>query len=239
MDDFHATRKGDVLSVETRGEFITRVIGKNRFIAGMSVGILSGFFSKEAELIECSQDMEKSSYVVRFTGKDNEVIKHKSGDDYNRLNGFGLAAGPDLKSMLRKKLFSMEGNAIYFRNARMLMLESTLFHLMGASGLMMDRVPAIACKVFRESLGGSKDIVMLKNLLQITGWGRVSIAQSRNNITVSISNQPYGLQHEMDNWDFLSGVILGYIRAFDQSARMKSARAYPRRLVFSYSTSGS
>lgn len=202
----------DEIRVKTEDEFITRIIGRNKFMPGFMIGVISGFSSNDMEIVRITQNKEKSFYIFQVIDKKMMLVRHKSKEKYNTLNKFPETKGIDLKHVLGRKMFRIKkNNRIYFRDMPMVILENSLFHIIDKRNILMNKIPGISYKVFHKTLGNTKDLFLLKNLIQISGWGNVKIIDSENEITVEISNQPYGIQREKDNWGFLVQMILGYL----------------------------
>lgn len=76
---------------------------------------------------------------------------------------------------------------------------------------------------------------MLKNILQILGWGEVKISVKNNSILFSVKYPPCGLQTENDNWAFLAEVVQGYLWLLDKKTKINKTEYRNRVLRISYS----
>lgn len=218
MSGYYITRKGRNLTVETRDEGMTELIGRNAFLTGFHQGVLSALYRREVEITDILQTRKQCSYGFRITNKKSP-IEGKRKEEYNRLNRIQLAKDITLKDMLRKRLVSLEGNKMYFRGRILYPIENTAIHLFSNQGPLLESVPRISREFFGELLkadsGHDEKMRLLRNLLQAMGWGVFSVARERDSLRIRIDNPPYGLQKEDDNWDFLIKMIHGYVMAVD------------------------
>lgn len=225
IDDFLMEKRDDELIVKTKNEFITRTIGKNRFIVGVIRGFLQSYFGKKVILLDSKASGEDMHYTFRLTGEIHTVhIRNK--EQYNKLNERQSGSGVTLKNALQSRILTLKDkNRIYFRDRPLIPVENTVFHIIGNKNILMDRVPAISFNFFKgivnETAPPEKNILLLKTLMQATGWCNVKIMLSETGITMQLTNLPVGLQEEQDNWIFLTNVITGYLWIMDKRYRME------------------
>jgi len=90
----------------------------------------------------------------------------------------------------------------------------------------MNRVPHLSYEFFKDIVEKDSSqegkLILLKNILQIMGWGLIETSIVKDNkISITIKYPPYGMQIEKDNWYFLIHMILGYIWLLDKRFRME------------------
>ena len=226
VEDLQIIEKNNKVIIITRGEGTTRDIGKNNFMVGFYAGILSAFYGKEVKPVKVKQTKEKCEYAFSITTTPF-VIKGKPKDYYDRLNQIEVTGDKGMKDALKLGLFQLsENNRIYFRGKSIVPIESTLYHIIGNEGLMIDKIPHISKDYFKEIINKETTresrLVLLKNLLQTMGWGIVKIIDKNKKIIFEIKNPPYGLQKEKDNWDFLVHVILGYLWLINEKFKIEN-----------------
>jgi hypothetical protein len=133
VDDIQVEKKNDVVTIKTKNEYITRIIGKNKFSVGFFKGILEVLTNSGFICIYSNQTKEKAEYKFRAneTLKKN-IIEAKDKNIYNDLNTLGSIKGFTIKDALRKKLLQLKSdNRLYFREKVMSPVENTIFHLFG------------------------------------------------------------------------------------------------------------
>jgi hypothetical protein len=172
-------------------------------------------------------------------GKQGFDVQSKSKEEYNRLNSFEAGDGASLRDALRKRMFTLEkDNRLYYRGFSLSPVENTIFHLMGKHDELLRDVPGMSRGFFGGLLAGGTEpvanITMLKNLLQVMGWGLISVVFRGKSLRIEIRSPPYGMQKGGDNWHFLSGTILGYLGAFMHGPREAGYAHSRRRLVLRY-----
>ena len=249
MNDIRIEKNGRELSVITANEYVTRIIGRNCFITGQWEAALMMYY--DSAISEEKNEQTKSRSVYRFRLSEKMKIDIPSRDKklYMKLNNASKGRGLTLERFIKSGLLKLKpGNRLYFRNKPMVLIENTLFHLFSNSGILMDSVPGITSGVFADIIDASapleKKLQLLKNILQMCGWGVVKIVCSDNGktngqfaaVVVSISNQPYGMQSERDDWTFLANFILGYMRLIDKGTRILSIEESPKRLEIKYTS---
>jgi len=238
MAYFHMSENDGLFEINTVNEGLTRCVGRNSLMTGFYKGILSSLFGTGFRTADVSQSRERCRYLFERTGEPFAVVG-KSKPVYDRLNRIE-GEGFTLNDALRSRLLEMKGNMICFRGKSIFPIENTLFHLIGAKGIMMERITAISSAFFKDIIDMEspevKKALLLKTLLQVMGWGMTSMAFRGDNVYVSIRHPAYGMQLEKDNWDFLAHTILGYLRLhnekFDivktEEGRMKLKIVYAR-----------
>ncbi len=237
MDELRATRDGDVITFDTKNEFITRIIGRNSFMIGFFSGGIISYFGLKTELLDFSTDRYKARYRFRVMGKQ-APFENKDKETYNKMNSIYVKTGKSFRDSLKSRLFTLKGNRIYFRGKSVIPVENTVFHIMGNHGIMIDSVVEISCEMFSDVVikgtETDKKLLLLKNLFQSMGWCTVKIIRSGDSVVMNLSSLPVGLQREKDNWEFLSNVFFGFVKAIDKRAVMKSreTRNNNMRIVF-------
>jgi len=224
MNDFSISRDGNILAIETKREGMTELIGRNSFLTGFHRGVVNALYRKEVEILDVKQNKRQCLYTFRVLDKDFKV-NGKSKEEYDKLNDAAQLKSPTLHEMLKSRVFRLEGNKLYFRGKIIYPIENTAIHLFGNRGLMLESVPEISYEFFREILDKNSreedKLRLLKNLLQVMGWGIFGITKGDSYLNVKIENPPYGLQRERENWDFLIKMIEGYVRTIEENYRIE------------------
>jgi hypothetical protein len=240
LSDLKANIKNGEITLSAYEEAMTRCIGENEFCIGLWEGVLSGLYRRDAEALSAGQSGEKSVYALslKYTPFD---IESKGKGRYTSMNRtFG--ENGELKRYLRMRIIVLENNRMYFRGKSVVLGENTLFHLFGQKKILIGRVAGISHSCFRDIIdpGSSPDskIALLKNILQVFGWGEIKIMYGANGITVKIANPPYGMQKGEDNWIFLANAVLGYIFLVDKRYRISGVKTFRWGLEISYSIEG-
>jgi hypothetical protein len=238
MEDMQVEKTDSNITIKTKAEGTTREIGNNKFMPGFYMGILNVIFKSHVRLSRAFQSKEKCEYRFEILDKPFS-IESKDKDEYNNLNSIVPVKGFTLKDALVKNIFVLkENNRIYFRGKPIVPIENTLYHLVGARHIMIDDVPGISYRYFKDMIEkkseDDKKLVLLKNLLQPMGWGTVNIIRSGKVIKIEIRNPPFGLQAEEDNWDFLLNTVLGYFRLIDRKIKIKKVEKSKKVLTATY-----
>lgn len=220
LDDLKVIKKDNTLTIETKKEFLSRIIGENEFCPGLFEGGLSSLSDSQIQCIQKTQTEDTCKYVFMLNKGSYKPPECKPKNVYNTLNNFPKSRGFEFKEAIRKGIFIIKpNNRISFREKILIPVENTLFHLISNSQLLTDKIPHISYNFFKDIIdeNASKEakLILLKNVLQVTGWGIVNTEIKRNRILMSIKNIPYGLQIERDNWDFITRIILGYLWNID------------------------
>lgn len=239
LDDITFVKNNDEIMLQAKGNTITRIIGKNNFATGCFIGILTAILSSKIECIRAYQDKEAGEkYLFRIEGKKIIDVPSKKKEEYNNLNSLQKLRGFTLKDAVKKKIFQIKGNRIFFRGKSICNSENTLFHIIGNENILLDRVPEISYNYFKEvvelNAGTDNKLTLLKNLLQIMGWGTVRIIKTNEEIIMNINDPPYGLQTEKENWNFLAKVILGYLWLIHKDLRIKTVKEGLKNLKIVY-----
>jgi hypothetical protein len=240
LDDLYATKENDVINIETKNESITKSIGENKFLPGLYGGILNILFNSELEVINVLQTKKYSKYVFRLKKKSLNT-KSKKKSVYNKLNYLPDIKGFELKDAFQKGIFQLkENNRIYFREKVICPVENTLFHLISNQKILLEKVPDISYRYFKKIIKKDtrkeRKLNLLKILLQIMGWGIMKIVvKSESIIIIKITNPPYGLQIEKDNWHFLARMILGYLWLLDKNLKINNIVDNYKELSITYS----
>ncbi len=211
----------------------------NVFLRGLHRGFLSQLYGIRLDAAGVFRDR---AYFVYEYAKRNEPfhIASKSKAKYNELNAMPEDVGFTIKDALKTGMLRLSGaNRLYFRGRVLNPLENTIFHLLGNMQLPMDRLAEVSQAFFSQILeaGSGRDdrLVLLKNLLQLMGWGNVGMIAKKEAVTVSIKNPPYGFQAEKDNWEFVIGTILGFMRTIDKRFSLKKVEESRRMVSVTFS----
>ncbi|MCK4492036.1 MAG: hypothetical protein KAU03_05395, partial [Candidatus Altiarchaeales archaeon] len=239
VDHIHLDEKDDIVCVTTRNESITRIIGKNDFMPGFFNGTVNALYNSRSRIVNCLQSKSSCRYQFKLE-HEPIIIEGKAKSLYNRLNYLEPIKGFTLNDACRRGIVQLkEGNRIYFRGRRVTVTENTIFHLAGNADLLLDRVPQISYEFFKEIVDfdstDEQKLTLLKNLLQVMGWGIVKIIiKDKGDIFIEIKNPPYGLQLEKDNWTVLSKVILGYLWLIDEDFEISDVKEGYKNLKITY-----
>jgi hypothetical protein len=218
LGDISAEEKGNRITISTADECVTRVVGKNAFCEGIALGVVEGAYGRKALPVSSFQSAASCKYEFELT-KEAFSVPSRPKAEYDRLNKFSPPKGFALGDALRSGVMTLRGNRLFYRGRPVWYVENTLFHLIGASGACIDAVPAIARDFFGEwvdaaALDADK-LALLKNALQILGWGVVVIEYSGRSAKVVIQSPPHGLQAGPDNYAFLAASVCGFLRLVD------------------------
>ncbi len=217
LNDLEISSKGNLITLKTFNEHVTRLIGKNSYAEGVFEGMLSVFSGHEIRCINKNQRPESCTYTFRIGKEFLKETESKEKLFYDRLNHSDDLKGVDFKNALKKKFFIMKKpNIIYFRGKSLIFFENTLFHLISQNQILMEGLSKISFNFFNDIVdrnsADERKLTLLKNLLQTMGWGSVRVEMTKKSVSITIKYPPYGLQKEKDNWEFLAMVILGYLR---------------------------
>jgi hypothetical protein len=239
MDDFSVSRRDKTVSIETKGEGLTRIVGRNGFMIGFYQGVINGLFGCETEPVRASQSRKKCKYVFRLTARKITHFRTKEKSEYNKLNHIESGKGVTLKDLLEKKIIILKNdNRFYFREKPISAIESTLFHILGNDCIMPEEISRISYDFFRDIIkagSSEKKLYLIKMLLQAMGWGVINIVVKDNEVTFDIRNPPYGLQKDEDNWDFLAHTILGYLWTMNRDFRISETMTGYKHLRIQFS----
>jgi hypothetical protein len=242
VEGMKMSKDKDVISIETRGEALTRVVGKNSLMLGTFLGITDSLFDRKAEILEVKQTKEACVYRFRLTSSIFEHFISKPKATYDKLNVQSMSSGINLKNALISGLLKADkNNRIFFRKKFILSGESTLCHLIGNKKLLIDRVPSISHEYFKGLVLESADhekLILIKSLLQSMGWGMISFRSCEKTINMEILNPPYGMQHEKDNWIFLINTVLGYLWLIDKAFYVEGVEESYKKLYVTFTTHG-
>lgn len=238
MNHIYVTKKSNLIEINTKNEFLTRIIGENSFMVGFYEGILNGFFKSEVEFSKILQTKNNCKYIFKIKAKPF-IINKKDMKDYSKLNCSYDVKGFTFKDAIKRNIFQLKQNKIYFRKKLLIPIENTIFHLISNEGLLLKKLSQISYDFFKNIIEmkstTDKKLLLLKNLLQLTGWGSVSISIIKNNeIFLKIRSPPYGLQSEKDNWQFLYRIVLGYLWLLNKNYKIKLIKESYRMLEISF-----
>lgn len=239
IESLRASKKDHIIFIEIEKEGVSRIVGRNDFLTGLHQGVLEVLGGRKVRPIKVIQTKERSYYEFEVL-KEPFTIETKAIESYNKLNTSPHAMGAGLEVLLRKKIFTLKGNRMYFRGKSIGPIENTVFHLFGQYGICMDRVPYIAYDYFNELAEKNSSVEgklsLLKTLIQATGWGVVKILWDSPRLSINIQNPPYGLQPEGDNWVFLANVVLGYLWVIEKGFKVENVVEGNKRLTMTYTT---
>jgi hypothetical protein len=234
-------KSGDIVSIKTRNEFVSRLVGCNRFSIGVYKGIFGSLLGHKVMCMHAVQNREECMYEFR-AGAGSADVPSKSKELYDSLNRAPGNRGHALKDALRVGVLSIDYDGhIRFRGNLLVNGENTIFHLLGSKCMLMDKLADISHAYFRGLVGessGEKKLVLLKTLIQSMGWGTTAmIMHGKNDITVSLSNLPCGMQTEKENYDFIAYTMLGYVRLINEGMSIKRKCSSGNTLSVHYTTS--
>jgi hypothetical protein len=239
IESLRASRNDNVISLEIKKEGVTRIVGRNDFLMGLHQGVIEVLNDRKVKPVKVEQTKEGSHYEFEIL-EEPFTIDTKPIRKYNELNTHPQSMEAGLEELLRKKIFTLRGNRMYFRGKSIGPVENTVFHLFGQYGLCIDRVSHISFDYFNELVDKDSSIEgklsFLKTFIQATGWGIVNMLWKPPQLTVTIKHPPYGLQPEGDNWTFLANTILGYLWIVDKSFKIEKISEDNRKLIMNYAT---
>lgn len=242
LEDIHLTKDDDIIKIRIRNEQITRIIGQNEYTPGLLIGILEILHKHKIECIKKVIRGDITMYEFKITNKPLEKIEAKDKILYNKLNYFKKTKGIGFKDALVKGTFQIKDSSrTYFRSKSVMILENTLFHLLSNSGILINRISHISYKFFKNIVEKESSfegkLILLKNILQIMGWGIVNVSMiKKDKIILIIKNPPYGLQKEKDNWNFLVQMILGYLWILNKKFILQNMKIDNKILTLSFET---
>lgn len=238
MDDFYFVKKGDIIKIKTKNEGVTRIIGENRGMVGFHTGILNSIFNCQVDCVKAEQTKKLCGYTFKLKNEPFS-IESRTRDEYDKLNFLPPVEGYTLKDMLEKGVFKLKGNLICFRERTLIPVENTIFHIIGNQAILLEEVPRISWSYFKEIVGmdasDEKKLALLKTLLQVMGWGIVTIVLEEDAVSMEIKNPPYGLQSGKDNWIFLINVVLGYLWLLNDKFKVEKIDEGHKKLSIIYS----
>jgi len=238
VDDLHITKKDNTIKATTKNECITRIIGKNKFMIGCSEGLLNSLHGFRISCVEAIQTKKYCEY--KFEIKD-DIIKYQSKKKslYDNLNYLPSIEGFTLKDALKKNILKLKDNKICFRDKPLIFIENTLFHLLANRDLLLEKISELSYnhfnKIIKAESSNNKKLSLIKFLLQVMGWGIITIISKENKIIIKIKNPPYGFQLEEDNWGFLVRTILGYLHLLDKNFEILNVNEFHKNLEIIYS----
>ena len=229
LDEVHVEKRGKQLVGISANERITDVIGKNMFCPGLVAGVYEVVFGRKTRYVGQKTVAGRYIYYHELLDELPEEYPSRGKEEYDRLNRLEPVKGFTLQDALAKGVFQMKGNRILFRNKGVWQVENTLFHMIGHRGILLERVPEISRKFFAEVLekgsGGEEKLHLLKTLLQVMGWGLVTIVRRRKSTVVEIRNPPRGFQKAKDDYGFLARTILGFMKNIDSFYELRKVQA--------------
>ena len=225
VDAIGMKKTENTIVLTTERDSITRIIGKNALVEGSFAGVLEVYLKSRLKPVYVSQTTQFSKYEYLILNEPI-YVKGRSKEEYNKLNKIPSMKGYALKDAIRKKVFQLKGNRMYFRGKSICNSENTLFHLIGNHNIMLDAIPKISYDYFNgiveKNVPSEKKLVLLKTLLQVMGWGVVKIrVRDNDEVVVEITHLPCGLQQQEDNWDFLVRTVLGYLWIINKNLEIK------------------
>lgn len=239
MDEINLAEKDGKMFLRIKNEAFSKGYEGNIFLTGLHSGFLSQLYGFKMECTGVSKENDYIKYVFEKS-KEPFVIKSKSRETYNELNCIPDDKGFTIKDALKSNILKLrEDNKLYFRGRVLNPLENTIFHLLGSSKLPFERLSLISYDFFNEII--EKDstredkLKLFKNLLQLTGWGRINIISKQKALVFDITNPPYGFQPEKDNWEFIIRTVLGYLWIVDKRFRIKRIEESRKRISVEFS----
>lgn len=220
--------------ITTSRDVLTAKIGTNDCVPAAYAGMLTGVLLKEIRCTHIKLLDEKIFYEYAAKNKIPH-IKSKSPDQYNKLNFSKSITGSVLDSMLSTGYLKRKEGQIFYQGMRVVPLENTIEHLLSGSSLPAQEMTSTTYDYLNQKVSiNSIPTLMrfLKNSLEAAGVGRVTIiSNDKNKITLEISNPPYGLQAEPDNWDFFGRVALGTAWLVNKKLELQRTELKNGRLV--------
>ncbi len=212
------SRRGKLLNIKTKNEIIRHAIGDNVYSASSLHGVVCGMLDKEVIMSEVKPAGADCEYVFEITDEPLKHAESKGKNYYNKLNYGRRSYGDGIARALHENFFTIRGNRIYFRDRLLMLCENSLYHIIGNEGIFREMIADISREFFGSVIerNGCDHINLLKNFLQICGWGNLKIIMKDNGLDVVLQNMPFGLQAEKDNWSFIAYTILGYLRLIDE-----------------------
>lgn len=244
LDDLVCKKKGDKLILKTLNEGITRDIGENSIIPGLYIGVFNTLFEREVKLLFKFQTKERNvfnKYIFLIENKKSKRYKTKGRRVYFKLNSsLQKQNGVNLFHAIKKGVFTLSENKIYFRGKPLIFSENTIFHLLGHKRILIEKIPEISYEFFKKIIRESKDkekLILLKTLIQSMGWGNVTIILENEKIIIWVRNPPFGLQYEPENWNFLIQTILGFLWLINKNTSIKEIKFRKKSFYVIYSKS--
>ncbi len=236
--DLHASITKNGVTIYTTEEGMTRKVGENYLMQGFYTGLVEAVFKTKAELREVSQTKENCRYSFVFLDESPIHVKSKDKALYNKMNSVQSIPGITIKDLLKRNIFHLKNNNIYFRNMTITPVENTLFHIFGNKKILLDKVQEISYNYFKDALENSMErekLLLIKNLMRGMGWGIVNAIVRDGKYIFDIKNPPYGLQKDKDNWEFLTRTILGYLWTIDRKIEIMKTKTKHKYLKIIYS----
>ncbi|VVB59563.1 Uncharacterised protein [uncultured archaeon] len=238
IDRLHAEKSDNIWRMSTENEAITRCIGENKFMLGFYMGNLETLSSGTVFPLKSKQKKESGEYTFKLRGNPIS-IKARSNELYRKLNDIGPIEGYTLKDALKRNIFTLSGNRVYFRGRPIMPVENTLVHIIGKFNVLPEKVAEISYEFFKEIVKEDtrreEKLVLLKTIFQITGWGAIRIlADKKSDITLKIRNLPHGLLLK-DDWTFLLRTILGYLWLIDRELKIAHIKETRSGILVEYS----
>jgi hypothetical protein len=195
---------------------------------------------REVECINLRKIDDWSEYSFRLKDERWKETPSKEKHIYSKLNYFEEGDGTGFKDALKKGTFLIKDlNRIYFRRRPLVIIENTIFHIISDRQILLEKIPDISHEFFENIIekDSSKEskLVLLKDMLQVMGWGLIDMSIGKNKISMRIRNPPYGLQVEQDNWDFIIKVALGYMWLLDRRFMLKKIETAGKMLRIDFS----
>jgi len=237
MTNITLTKKGKKLIIKTIDEQHVNKIGINSLSIGGYQGFLSILFKKDVKYINSKKEGKEVEYIYELTDKEVEIKEH-SRKYYLEKNKVLKIKGFTLKDALKMKIFQLKNNTFYFRGKKISPLENTLFHLIANKGILLNEINKISYKYFKEIKIESDTkgkLNLLKTLLQIMGWGVITIKmKTQKEIIIQIKYPPHGFQIEKDNWEFLIRTIQGYLQTINKKFEIEQEKYSDNILTITY-----
>ncbi len=225
VHDIKLVKKQNEIFLTTEYESGTRLIGKNPVSIGFHKGMLEGILGKKVKLIEAKQSKKRCSYRFKVLNEKAEEVEAKGKREYFSLNKFNRK-GFTTKEAIKSKVIRIKDDKLFLRGKRLLLFESTYFHLFGIYSKGIDLLPPIAEKFFNELVNAEstedEKLRFLKHMLQFMGWGEISFLVTKDKVIMTVNHPNYGFQKKEDNWLFLIKMVEGFIKAIRKRTVLKS-----------------
>jgi hypothetical protein len=242
VDNLTARKDNDNITMKIKNEYITRIIGKNKIQIGMYTGALNVWYGSQVQCVYSKQTKNLSKYIFKISNRPfiPTNIKWREKEVYNKLNSLPKNMGMTLRDAVKKNIFQIKKNKFYFLNKPLIPIENTLNHLISCNNILLDRVAHISYRHFKEfnkkQISNSKKLLILKNILQFSGWGipRI-IIKDKKNIVIEIQHPPYGMELDRDKWQFLVYFVLGYLWLINKYFKITNVNEEYKKLILTYS----
>jgi len=227
LESVEIKQEGKEIILKTEGETISSKIGPNRFMEGFFAGVLSALYKQDITFLNSKNQSGIICYRFKIRrGKFH--VKGRKKTEYDKLNKTRKVEGFRLKDLMKKGLVKLkEGNKLEYRGKRMFIFENTALHLFGINSELLEGAEIASRNFFSELVdekaGRREKLFLMKNLLQIMGWGKVRLILKDRTVKVVTTELPHGLHSGPENWDYLDYMVLGYLKIIDEGTELVSS----------------